>query len=496
MGSASEKFLGDLCEHSFLSLWCFRNPYSDRHLDARKIGKELCDLLVVFGDDVLIFSDKSCEYPANAEKREALDWSRWYRRAIKKSCEQLHGAKRWIRQHPNRLFSDPACQIPLPAIMPPADRMRVHRIAVALGARDRCRKFFGGGSGSLMTWSTLEAGELQPFTLGPETCNSGSFVHVFDEVTLPIVMRERDTIADFCRYLRKKEELFASTMVISPGEEALLSHFLRTIDATGYHGFIPAGEEPPDGITFEEGLYEDLASLPEYRHAQLANKPSYAWDKLIEYFTRLFRAGDIPAMSLGDFERGLRAMAATTRVERRPLGRLLSKLHDQPVGATYHTAWYSQSDPDMAYIGILLPVKNLSEDAYVEFRKNYAINYARALKITEPRLKRALVFATNAMKGRHSEVLALINLEPWTAEIEAQTREFIQYFNVGKAKPSFERIEEFPSKEPFHDSREARRRRQQAARLAMRKSSAGDNGIRDSAAAAEAKEANIEGPTP
>ena len=49
--TATEKLLADLCEQSFLKLWSYPNPCKDD-------GKELCDLIVVFEDTVLIFFDR------------------------------------------------------------------------------------------------------------------------------------------------------------------------------------------------------------------------------------------------------------------------------------------------------------------------------------------------------------------------------------------------------------------------------------------------------
>lgn len=54
--TASEALLAELCERSFLQLWTYPNLF-------KKPGKELIDLMVVFGDDILLFSDKSCAYP-------------------------------------------------------------------------------------------------------------------------------------------------------------------------------------------------------------------------------------------------------------------------------------------------------------------------------------------------------------------------------------------------------------------------------------------------
>jgi len=41
----SEEFVSKLCEKTFLSLWCYRNP------QGKDKGKELCDILVVCDPD-------------------------------------------------------------------------------------------------------------------------------------------------------------------------------------------------------------------------------------------------------------------------------------------------------------------------------------------------------------------------------------------------------------------------------------------------------------
>lgn len=51
----AEVHLQGLCEKNFLSLWSHARPFRDQGS-----GKEICDLLVVLGDDVIIFSDKHC----------------------------------------------------------------------------------------------------------------------------------------------------------------------------------------------------------------------------------------------------------------------------------------------------------------------------------------------------------------------------------------------------------------------------------------------------
>ncbi len=126
--TSSEQVLAEFCDKSFLKLWTYPNLF-------RKPGKELADLLVVFGNDVIIFSDKSCGYPNTGDAD--LDWSRWYRRSIADSVHQIAKAERWIRSFPDKVFLDGKCIEKLPIILPNASDMRVHRICVALGALDR-----------------------------------------------------------------------------------------------------------------------------------------------------------------------------------------------------------------------------------------------------------------------------------------------------------------------------------------------------------------------
>ena len=87
----TEKHLARLCERAFLRLWSYPNLYRDQGG-----GKELCDVLIVFGRDVIVFSDKSCAYPDTGD--EVRDWARWFKSSIAASARQVYGAERWIRQ--------------------------------------------------------------------------------------------------------------------------------------------------------------------------------------------------------------------------------------------------------------------------------------------------------------------------------------------------------------------------------------------------------------
>jgi hypothetical protein len=126
--NASERVLAELCEKSFLMLWTYPNLFM-------KPTKELTDLLIVFGNEVILFSAKAWTYPntGNAD----LDWSRWYRQSITHSAKQIAKAEKWIRSFPDKVFLDANCLERLPVTLPTTGDIRVHRICVALGALDR-----------------------------------------------------------------------------------------------------------------------------------------------------------------------------------------------------------------------------------------------------------------------------------------------------------------------------------------------------------------------
>lgn len=319
-----------------LSLWSIPGPYTDEGLSGCGAGTELCDLVVVFGDDVILFSDKDCAFPQHADVKVA--WSRWYRRAIEKSARQLSGAANSVRRAGTRLFSDAACKSELPLRLPPAERMRVHRIAVAHGAVPAAERYWesvGGSresSGSLFLNSKLAGNSdhfQEPFHVG-WPLGRGEFVHILDDHTLPLLLGELDTVADLTDYLAKKEELLRTPGCdfLVPGEEELLTMYLSTVHEGRTHHF-PALEQGAQ-VVLREGSWLEFHSSKAYEARAGANAPSYLWDNLIEYQASHVIHGSTEEMFLGDGsprpdsnERILRAMASENRLTRRILGATL-----------------------------------------------------------------------------------------------------------------------------------------------------------------------------
>lgn len=400
----SERYLQLLGRHSFLSLWSHGNPYTPEGMRGGKgVGKELCDLLVIFGNDIVIFSDKYINF--NQDIDLGVAWPRWYKKAVAKSAQQVFGAEAWIRQFPRQVYSDPKCQIALPVSIPPASEIRVHRVCLALGAYDACREHFGGSSiGSLMIHSGLNGinEHTEPFIVGNVFPEKG-FVHVFDEFSLNAVLRELDTANDLITYLQDREEFLSQDkpVVLAAGEEQLLAIYLTNLNPEGNHGFVLPIEddEIPHGVYLDESFWDSMISNPQYKLKKEADRVSYLWDKLIEHF-----------ISYGEDEEGLsenlemayRFMASEPRIRRRQLGHAL---HDfmmtAPGGNRAIRLVYSSDFSEKAYVFLILPVlEGQSYESYRQLRREMLWAYCNVVKL---RCEEANFVIGIAMDSRDSD---------------------------------------------------------------------------------------------
>src|SRR3989304_2738747 len=95
----AERYLQKLCDNVLPRFWSFPGVYRDQgKTGVRGNGKEVCDLLVVFENHVIIFSDKSCVFPDSGDIEQ--DWARWYRRTIFALSNAVREQERWIRENP------------------------------------------------------------------------------------------------------------------------------------------------------------------------------------------------------------------------------------------------------------------------------------------------------------------------------------------------------------------------------------------------------------
>jgi len=437
----SERVLTRLCRKSFLRLWSQTNVFTDEGFkNGKGSTKELCDALVVFGDEVIVFSDKHIAF--QADKDISVAWPRWYKRAIRDSCKQLQGARSWLQRFPDRTFQDPKCTRPLPVTVPSDAAIRFHLVAVTRGTQEAALAHnCGGGLGSLALSSSIEgdAHFKTPFVIGiPEP--EKHFVHVFDDVSIELLLSELDTIADFLDYLRKRETFLGcrGTHVMAYGEEELMASFLRNMSADETeHVFVdvPPEDGVPDLIVFDQGHFEDLSEDPGYLRKKEADCISYEWDTLID---RFIRYGDpsihsrYAEQTAVDVEQGLRLMAAETRFRRRQLAEaFIGALRRAKQGNRLARLVYGGVANETVYVFVVAAKR--PEETYEEYRQ-YRIGllhaYVQTAKLQAPL---GTIFLGIAFDNQYkdypggSEDLFVLSKPNWSddelVELESRRRE-------------------------------------------------------------------------
>jgi hypothetical protein len=488
----SERALTRLARKAFLTLWSYPNVFTDEgRAGGKGDGKELCDLLVVFGNDVLLFSDKDCEYHSEVDVKVA--WPRWYKRAIEKSAKQLAGAEKFMKAFPQRVFIDKRCQNPLPVPLPDPATARYFLVAVTRGAHFAARQYFGGGSsGSVMLSSDVKGkAHLEaPFHVG-FPLDSGRFVHVLDEMTVDLLLEELDTVPDLVSYLACKQAFISTpgVMVSIPGEEELLARYMATM-RDGQHTL----PEIPKGKTYvalPEGDWERYAKSPQRAAKREADKISYLWDSLIEHQSKFIRAGTaitLPEQSPErvEHERIVRAMAQQSRLIRRQCGADLHYVlsRDDPNGV-FTRIHMTGTPPERVFV--FLAAKRRADMSYEEYRENrmrYLMTYCNAIKGNMPTLREAIgVAAEPYSEGESSfEFLYVDHTLPMSDEESQAWRAMADEMDILRSKTPMAmykgKAQEFPMpfnfgptmrQGPFMNRAERRRVEREERRAAKKK---------------------------
>ena len=468
----SEKYLNSLCERTFLSLWSYPSIFRDQKKRGAGDGKELCDMLVVFDEHILIFSDKHCKFPSSGNLE--LDWKRWYKRAIKKSAEQAWGAERWLRSYPNQVYLDRACTKPFPLNLPTKETAKYHLIVVAHGSEDRCKAKFSG-SGSLMLVSSLgrdgntDKLSSTPFTVGDLDENQ-TFVHILTESTLEILLQTLDTISDFVWYLEKKEKFIrAMEAVIVPGEEELLAYYLGHVNDDGFHDFVMDKEfdEEINAFALEEGFWEDFCNSPE-RLAQIEHDEiSYAWDTLIERFC--FHALNATQyftnhLELSDTEKGLRFMAREPRTRRRLISKGIIDLYMNTPDGMRRTKYLKPLSPGYPYY-VFLSLPQPGYATYKEYREVRGSLLEACLMVVKHKFPDAMdIIGIASEPFRHdlgsSEDLLYLDARKWSKELNDEAAKLQKELEIlTSATVTYAHEEEYPKPDEKKKRRKRHRKR-------------------------------------
>lgn len=378
----TEQLLKALGERGFLRFWSHANPH-------RTATRELCDLLVVCGDYVIIFSDKSNDFQFDNDEQTA--WRRWYRDAIAKSVRQLHGAVRHLFELHTPIFKDQPCTVPLGIPLPPRERARVYRVAVVSRTREVNEETppqpFLAIDGAIDGDEHVEDGAT-PFKVGDVSADS-EFVHVMDIAGLWAVLSDLDTITDFARYLDARSSFIRGQAGNSAANEwCMLAGALLSYTGDGHP--LPLDNANSGQTHLGNAEWQPESARAAFRARREANRDSYFWDYLVDHQADMVERQSFAYAtyrSVPEAERVVRHLALETRLNRRLLGRAWKEacLIDTPgQAANIRTVPHSDHDATTYVFFTLKPFDTVTDEEYRQRRRDLLQNMVLASLIDVP----------------------------------------------------------------------------------------------------------------
>ncbi len=306
----SEKYVAKLCEKSFLPFWSFANPLGKR-------GKELCDVLIVCSNTIIIISVK--DISVSKHKERSVVYDRWVNQAVHESVKQIYGAERYLKNVDEVILKGKKAKVKLPT----KKNRVIHRIAIAFGSDD-------------------------DFPLPTGNFGKG-YVSVIDEKTTFILLDELDTISDFTDYLIAKEEFEKDKTILIATETDFLAFYLD--------GGLKM-DIPPNTLISGRDLWEDYVLSRDYAEWQDDIAVSYVWDFMIKNLHAHHINDDTPDERRHELEEAIRTINLEPRINRIELGEMLESAIKEKVNARMLRPL---EESKHAYVFMPLTDKNWSE---------------------------------------------------------------------------------------------------------------------------------------
>lgn len=429
----SERVLGDLCSRAFLRLWTHQNLFRNQgRRNGKGDGKELADVLIVCGDDVIIFSDKSCHFSTSAPLEVA--WDRWFRNSIVENANQTYGAERWLRDFPTKVYRDRRCTIPFEVQLPARGVARVHRVAVASGlkqasiARPDTEPSLRISPGVVGNDHLTKKGGL-PFVVGQVNPAKG-YVHIWDALSVERLLQELDTISDLLRYLRWKENLIASGGLLTAASESdLLGYFMLHREDEPSVRTAGSSSTP---LTIKAGSWKQWVNSKLRANRYRENRVSYFCDELINQMTDRLLQGetlDPIADPGGTAEACFRRLAREPRLARRGIAHAwLERINDPALMAAGAARVLRSMDGQTVYVIIVAPkLPGQSEEEYRDLRFKFLEVYCFGAMSAQSPPAHLIGFA---MEPRNTRLdgLDVVYYDPanWTEEAQAEAAKIRQ----------------------------------------------------------------------
>lgn len=413
-----EKEVAELCEKSFLKLWSYSNPY-------KQPGKELCDNLIIFDKTIIIISEKTktpFEYDYSLNKDEDLTkpigkrridtlWNRWSKE-LKSSEDQLNGAERWIKEHPDRIYLDPKCQQKFPITIPDIENFKIIKISVINGL-DKVNKLREQSCNGELDYELPK--DMILFQI-----NLNNIIHLLDDYTFPIIMKELDTASDFINFFIKKEKLLKSGKTpFGVLDLDLLTIYLSNINfekCCFSLGELENRFEEANFIIIDNPTdpYIDFIQEEHYKKLKEDIKLSYLWDSLIDNCSQ--DALDdilVEKQDINETNKILMIMASETRVSRKFLTESYLEIISKYDNKVHHLGRAMQSPSNKKIMYVFLQVAKQSDESYQNYR------------IHRRKLAELYCLAINANANNIEHVIAIVS-EPVKYN-KYLSRDFILY---------------------------------------------------------------------
>ena len=370
-------------------------------------GKELCDILIVFDPYVIVFSVKEIQF-ADEKALESVALKRWRRKAVDESVKQIYHAQgRITRGIP--AYTDQEKQI----LIPNLESLRVHLIAMALGSKGKApieSRDFGKG-----------------------------FVHVYEEESIYLLLRELDTITDFVGYLTAVESLLlkgdAKSIVLQGGHEDLLALYLLND-----HAF----PQNFNALIVGDDLWDGFEERPEVKRRRQEDKISYLWDGLVEILARHESEGTWEYTLDGrQAELALRTMAKESRFNRRLLAQQIDEiLRTTPQGMS--RGRLIQSSSGVVYVFLLSGKGYSREERRAELADRCFV--ARDIVPTSRTVVGIATETYNPSAPGFSFDVCYLHSEDWTPEQHMKAQEAREKFGwFPQDRERHVRFDEYPA---------------------------------------------------
>lgn len=414
----SEELIKNLCDRAFFKLWTYPNLF-------KKSGKELCDCLIIFENNVFIFSIKESKYNG---KTQDIAWKRWKRETIDGCIRQIDGAEKWIKKYPEKIFLDSKCQNKMPIKINP-NNVKIYRFIVAMGIEQNIGVLYSDENHGIEN------------NIGIFQTSRKNIYHLLDSANLEIILNELDTINDFLNFFIEKEKVISRLNNLGYyGESSLLALYMQNMDEqTGEHKILPPlfyGDE----FLEKENLWTNIENNPQYLLKKIEDKNSYIIDFFIEKSINFELKGEL----LGNVDiqhdlNPIKEISKETRFQRRILGKSIIGMLDKYWEMEEQTRFvrFTMSENDNKAYVILLNTFSDKTQSIEENRTHLKIMLEIAcgsLKNIKPELNQITGIAFIPDKNLFSigEDYILLNCQEWNKEDEYYYNKLNEAYNFWK----------------------------------------------------------------